>query len=111
MTKTFDLYCATADDLDGARALVEKALSIELRRHESMYWGGKYYLAKATAFGDVAVRSNFNSFTGALNKREFPDCRFIVYVDVPPDPDAAKQRLVAGGLLFLKRNVIADRGA
>jgi hypothetical protein len=106
MPKTFDLYCAPAEDLDEARALVEKAIGTELKAHESMYWGGTYYLAKATAFGDVAVRSNFNAFTRALNKRDFPDCRFVVYVDVPPDPDVAKQKLVAGGLLFLQRKVV-----
>lgn len=111
MTRTFDLYGANADHLDVARDLVENALGIELRSHESMYWGGTYYLAKGTAFGDIAVRANFNSFTGALNKPEFPDCRFIVYVDDPPEPEVAKEKLVAGGLLFLKRSVVAERGA
>jgi hypothetical protein len=71
-----------------------------------MYWGGEYFRAKTPELGEVAVRSNFNRFTGALNERAFPDCRFIVSVSVPADPDGVKQRLLDGGLTFLKRTVV-----
>lgn len=104
--KTFDVYCVGANDLVAARLRVERALRVSLVLHESMYWGGEYYRAQTLETGEVTVRSNFNTFTGKLNERAFPDCRFIVSVSVPADPERVKQQLVDGGLTFLKRTEI-----
>jgi hypothetical protein len=106
MSKTYDLYCADADDLRAAQSLVENSLSIQMTLRNSTYWGGDYYLARNAEIGEVAVRPNFNSFTGELNEREYPDCRFVVWVSAPADADAIRARLVTGGLRFLSRTVV-----
>ncbi len=106
MPSTFDTYCAESDDLEGARAQVEKTLSLELVPHESHFWGGDYYLTRSDEWGKIAVRRNFNRFTGQLTEAEFPDCSILVSVSDAPDPDRMKDRLVAGGLRFLKRVVV-----
>jgi len=106
MAKIFDTYCANVDSLEAARALIEAAMPVRLVLHESMYWGGLYYLAETKEYGRIAVRPNFNSFTGKLNESRFPSCRFIVSVSKPADPDALKSQLVAAGIEFLERNVV-----
>jgi hypothetical protein len=106
MPKTYDVYCADVADLRAAQSLVERSLSIHMTFRNSTYWGGDYYLARSAEFGEVALRPNFNSFTGELNEREYPDCRFIVWVSAPADADATRARLVAGGLRFLSRTVV-----
>lgn len=106
MKKTFDVYCAGGCDLAAARLRVERALRVSLVVHESMYWGGEYYRVQTPDLGEVTVRPNFNSFTGALNERAFPDCRIVVSVSVPADPDRVKQQLLDAGLTFLKRTEV-----
>ncbi len=106
MPSTFDTYCAVSEDLDGARTQVEETLAIELALHDSHFWGGDYYLARSQEWGKIAVRRNLNRFTGELTEAEFPDCTILVSVSDAPDPDRMKERLVEGGLRFLKRVVV-----
>jgi hypothetical protein len=109
MAETFDKYCADVDSLEAARALVEQALGIAFALHESMYWGGEYYLATTPPFDRIAVRSNFNSFTQELTEPSDPACRYLVSVDAPDDPDLLRRRLEPAGLRFLRRAVVEAR--
>jgi len=106
MEETFDTYCIDAGDLEVARDRVESALPVTFVLHDSMYWGGDYYLAKSNDLGKITIRRNANSFTGALNEAAFPDCQMIISVSAPPDPQAIEAKLVAHGLRLLRRTVV-----
>jgi len=106
MSRTFDTYCIEAIDLEDARERLEAVLSIRLVLHESMFWGGDYYLAKSDSFGEITIRRNYNSYTKELSEPNYPDCQIIVSVSVPLDPDALAAQLAEGGLRLLNRAVI-----
>jgi hypothetical protein len=106
MAKTFDTYCIDAADLDVARARLEAAIPVKFALHESMFWGGDYYLAKSPEIKSMTIRRNFNSFTKALNEERFPDCHMVVSVNEPSDPQALEAVLVAHGLRLLRRSVV-----
>lgn len=108
MNKTFDTYCAGVDDLEAARILVERAIALRFVLHDSMYWGGDYYLASSEEFGEISIRQNYNSYIDGLNEPDHPNCRIVVSVNRPEEPDALKSRMVAHGLRLLRRAVIED---
>jgi len=105
---TFDTYCVDVGDLEAARAKVERALALQFVLHDSMYWGGDYYLASSDKFGEISIRSNYNSYTKELNEPDHPNCRIIVSVSKPAQPDVLKSRLVKHGLRLLRRAIIQD---
>jgi hypothetical protein len=105
---TFDYYGLRGDDLEAARALVERALAIALERHESTFWGGDYYRAD---FDDlrwnIELKRNYNRFTQALNEERYPEMAMIVYVNRAPDPDAIRARLATvPEIVHLDRRVV-----
>jgi hypothetical protein len=106
MAGTYDKYGLDSGDLQSAKDLVHAITSLNFVLHESLFWGGEYYLAESSEYGRVAIRPNFNTFTGELGEPEFPNYRFVIAVSTPRDPDASKQRLTAGGLTFLRRTVV-----
>jgi hypothetical protein len=106
MSKTFDTYCIEAPDLESARERLESVLPIRFVLHESMFWGGNYFLVKSDSCGEIAIRLNYNSYTKELNEPNHPDCQIIVSVSVPLDPDALATQLIGGGLRLLSRSVI-----
>jgi hypothetical protein len=106
MSKTFDTYCIEATDLESARERLEAVLSIRFALHESMFWGGDYYLIRSGTLGEITIRRNHNSYTRELNEPDYPDCQIIVSVSVPLDPDALAARLTEGGLRLLNRSII-----
>ena len=106
MAKTFDTYCIDAADLEVARERLEAAIPMKFALHDSMFWGGDYYLARSADIKSMTIRRNFNSFTKALNEALFPDCQMIVSVSEPSDPQALEAVLVAHGLRLLRRSVV-----
>jgi hypothetical protein len=108
MNRTFDTYCANVDDLEAARAQVERAVALQFVLHDSMYWGGDYYLADSDEFGEISIRHNYNTYTHSLNEPDHPNCRIIVSVSKAAQPDVLKSRLTQNGLRLLRRAVIED---
>jgi len=106
MTRTFDTYGIVATDLETARARVEAAVPVKFVLHESMFWGGDYYLSNSDEFGELVIRRNHNSYTGELNEPDHPDWTIYVSANEPPDPEALRARLTAGGLSLLNRAVV-----
>jgi hypothetical protein len=106
MNKVFDKYCIDASGLESARERVEAVLPIRLVLHESMFWGGDYYLFESDEFGEIAIRRNQNSYTGELNEPDYPDCQLVVSVSEPRNPDAVAARLAESGLRLLNRSVV-----
>lgn len=108
MKEIFDTYCIEAADLDAARTRVEQATSLQFVRHESMYWGGDYYLGTSSELGRIAIRPNYNSHTRELNEPEHPDCQVVVSVSEALQPDALKAMLGAHGIRLVKRSVLEN---
>jgi hypothetical protein len=108
MIETFDTYCIETADLDTARARVEQALSLQFVLHESMYWGGDYYLATSEEFGKLAIRRNHNSYTKELNEPEHPECQIVISVSEAPQPDAMRARLATHGVRHVNRSILRD---
>ena len=108
MIETFDTYCIETADLETARARVEQALPMRFVLHDSMYWGGDYYLATSEEFGKITIRRNHNSYTNELNEPEHPECQIVVSVSEPPRPDALKLRLATQGVQLVNRSVLRD---
>jgi hypothetical protein len=106
MTKTFDIYCIEAADLDAARQHMERVLPVQFVLHESAFWGGDYYLASSDEFGKITIRRNYNSYTGQLNEPAHPDCQIVVSVSVPLHPNALSARFAQNGLRLLERSVV-----
>src|SRR4051794_31332417 len=108
MSKIFDTFCIEAADLHAARLRIEQLIPVQFILHESMYWGGDYYRASSCEFGEITIRTNFNSYTNELNEPGYPDCQFVISANEPLQPDVLKSRLTAQGLLFLRRVVVQD---
>jgi hypothetical protein len=106
MNKTFDTYGVDAVDLEAARAMVEAAVPVRFVLHESMFWGGDYYLSNSVEFGKLVIRRNHNSYTGELNEPDHPGWTIYVSANEPPDPEAMRRRLISAGLTFLNRAVV-----
>lgn len=106
VSKTFDTYCIDAPDLDAARQSIERVLPIKFVEHESMFWGGIYYLANSDKFGEIAVRYNYNSYTCELNEPSHPECKIIVSVSEPPHPEAVESLLAKAELRLVARTVV-----
>jgi hypothetical protein len=56
MAKTFDIYCVEAADLAVAQGIVAQALARPLVLHDSMYWGGDYYMVKNPELRSLQIR-------------------------------------------------------
>jgi hypothetical protein len=108
MSKIFDTFCIEAADLNAARMRIEQMIPVRFILHESMYWGGDYYRASSSVFGEITIRKNFNSYTRELNEPEYPDCHFVISINDPLQPDVLQSRLTAQGLLFLRRVVVQE---
>lgn len=108
MDEIFDTYRADVDDLMAARAMVERASGLRFVLHDSMYWGGDYYLANSEEFGEISIRWNYNTYSKELNEPDHPSCRIVVSVSKSAQPDALKSRLVENGLRLLTRAIIHD---
>lgn len=108
MNRTFDTYCVSVDDLEAARAQVERAIALQFVLHDSMFWGGDYYLANSDEFGEISIRHNYNTYTHELNEPDHPNCRIIVSVSNAAHPDVLKSRLTENGLRLLRRAIIED---
>jgi hypothetical protein len=108
MIETFDTYCIETPDLDVARLRVEQALPLQFVLHESMYWGGDYYLAISEEFGKISIRRNQNSYTKELNEPDHPECQIVVSVSEAPRPDALKAMLATHGVRLVNRSILRD---
>jgi hypothetical protein len=106
MTKVYDTYGVSCADLESAMALVSTALSIEFQLHESLYWGGEYYLATSERHGAIAIRPNHNKFTGKLNEPDSAAFNFIITVSRSADPDSVGSTLIRAGLVSVRRTIV-----
>ena len=105
--RTFDTYGIRGGDLERARELVEQALAIKFVGHESMFWGGDYYLATLRRPANIAIRNNYNSFAEALTEESHPEMTIIITVNSAPDPDGIRRRLGSiPEIEFLRRDTV-----
>lgn len=67
-------------DLEGARALVERALKVQLSPHDSVYRGGDYYRLK-DGDAELFLQRNYDCLDDGLAEAEFPEVRVLLYID------------------------------
>ena len=76
-----DVYAVFVDDLEAARALVERLLGIRLRPHEGLHHGGAYWRWGELG-GDSAVIVRWNrEFDGDLYAADHPGVRVLLLVE------------------------------
>lgn len=80
MAGSSSLYGFAELDLEGARSLLERALEVELRPHDSLYRGGDYYLLKEPD-AELILQQNYDCLDDDLAESDFPAARVLLYVD------------------------------
>jgi hypothetical protein len=106
--KCYDLYGTKSLDLDELRVAVQRALDIELHRHESGYLGGDYFLAGDLRDEHVLIQRNHVSDgdEDEVAEPEFADYPILLLVNATTRGDELKGRLAAiAGMDFLRRSV------
>lgn len=90
---SYDIYDVRAESLADARQRIEEALRIGFTECDSYYHGGTYYRA-----GDVEkfmLKLNLDPIEPGLCELEFPDARFLLYVDESRRPEQLRVMLEA----------------
>ena len=100
MVEHYDLYGCRLKDLESARATVELALGVELKRHVSDFQGGDYYRAGSSAGESFILKRNFDAVESEWFEDKFKEYPILLYVDRTGRPEEIKKRLEASGSLF-----------
>jgi len=111
MVTHYDLYGCRLEDLDSARAKVERALDVELKAHYSDYEGGDYYRFDSSTGESFVLKRNFDAVEGEWFEDKFKEYPILLYVDRSHRPEEIEKRLERSGSLFaLLRRKTASGG-
>ena len=111
MVTHYDLYGCRLEDLESARAKVERALGVEFKAHESDYQGGDYYRFGSSEGESFLLKRNFDAVEGEWFEDKFKEHPILLYVDRTRRPKDIEKRLERSGSLFaLLRRETASGG-
>lgn len=102
------LYGIRADDLEGARKLVERVLSVNLEAREGLFSGGEYYSYRSPAFR-LKLRTNIDpdddsEGSSGLSEPDYPRHKYLLYVDeIASDHLVVKLLQQSGGIEVLRQ--------
>ena len=102
------------DDLESARVAVERALSVRLEAHDSLYFG-PYYSGSLTSGQSLQLRHNsdplFDEQSDPPHERfsepDFPEARLLFYVHHIDSPRARQMLEHVTGISYLTDRQIA----
>ena len=99
-----ELWGFYTDDVDSARAMVERALGIVMELHESDTIGPYYFAAFCAPHAELTLRPNLDPDVDedeieepedALAEPDFPDHGVLLYVDWHTDAHECRERFRA----------------
>src|SRR5947208_1547401 len=79
--KAYDMFGIVADDLEAAREIVERLLSVRLVAHESGYRGGEYYRLSDVGREHLILQRNYDDFEREWTEPSQKDKPFLLYVN------------------------------
>ena len=100
MITHYDLYGCRLEDLESARAEVERALGIELKAHESEFHGGDIYRSGSSARESFLLKRNFDAVESEWFEDKFKEYPILLYVDRTHRPEEIEKRLETKGSEF-----------
>jgi len=80
MTKKANLFGVEAVALAEGRTMVEAALGISLKAHESDYHGGDYFKLSGDDF-NVVFQTNFVEDDSESTEAEYPDVALLLHIN------------------------------
>lgn len=103
-TKSDDLYGVMCATLDEARLLIERALGMQLKPHESLYFGGDYYRHEVPPSETLILRPNLDGIDGECAELDHPQYPFLLYIEGTHRSDSLNARLsIVAGITLLRR--------
>lgn len=93
----YDTYGFSCSSLDDAKAMVERALGIELLERSSVYYGGTYYLRRLELDQSLRLYGNFDVHRSEWIREKYRQHEFVLEVAKLDDMDRL-QRLLEGGV-------------
>jgi hypothetical protein len=102
---TYGFSCGSIDD---ARALVERAVGIELFERDSSYYGGTYYLSRLELDQSIQLYGNFDVYRSEWIREQYQQHAFVLEVANLDDMDRLRRLLESGvpGIELLKTSVL-----
>jgi hypothetical protein len=116
MSNVFDLYGILNADIDTMAYLLEKALKVSFKPHDSDFWG-EYYLARNEDWSEqFSLKENFNQMEEDWNEPDFKDYPLTLEISVE---STARTREIETNLtkvsgtkiVLLRRNEYPDENA
>ena len=79
--KTYLLFGIEGDQLEVARARIERALRIKMELHDSDYLGGEYYRLGHVGGEHFILRKNFNEFEQEWTEPSCMHCALLLFAN------------------------------
>ncbi|CAM5352388.1 hypothetical protein MAUB1S_06080 [Mycolicibacterium aubagnense] len=99
----YDLYGIEAESLDDAKMLLEGLLEISFEGRESLFHG-EYYAARGESAESFMLKENRDPFEDVPVEDDFPDSKFLLYVDETNRSNELRDALAkaGGAIVFLR---------
>ena len=97
-----DVVFGSTGDLEATRWVVAEALGVALKRHDSLYLGGDYYLGHLSGGKEVRIRLNLDLIENVPEISGWPGPVFVEVV--ASDPEGVTRQLVNAGLTPVSRD-------
>ncbi len=92
--RIYYLFGYSYDDIDGAKAYLEAALSCKFRMHESSYYG-IYYQYGEKSGEHFVLKENVDFFDNEAAEPDFPDYKILLYLNEVAAPVDAVEKVVS----------------
>ena len=104
---TQDLFGLKSNDLEAARAVVERAFGLALEPRHSSYRGGDYYSNRLDNQDEIILQLNNDGEEGGWAEEDYKDFGVLLSVYSPENGDRYQKALVCAnsGFVPLERSV------
>ncbi|MEO6807754.1 MAG: hypothetical protein ABI353_01395 [Isosphaeraceae bacterium] len=111
---TRDLFGRKSNDLDAARVLVERALSLTLEPRYGSYHGGEYFSKQLDCQDKIILQINNDNDgePGAWADEDYQDFGILLSIESMTNGDLYQQALAcqSSGFVLLERSLITPTG-